>query len=135
MTTSNIVATIPCDIQKVWRIMTAVENYHMWRSGVSRVEVIDEQQFIEYTKDGYATTITLAAVEPYSRLAFTTENSHTKGHWTCVLVARGGETELNITASVTSKKLTLRPVGQSIFERSYIKKEQEQFVKDLNSLC
>ena len=49
MTTSNIKATLSCDIHKVWEIITAVKNY-TWRSNLSKTEVISSRQFIEYTK-------------------------------------------------------------------------------------
>ena len=56
MTTSNIKATLSCDIHKVWEIITAVKNY-TWRSDLSKTEVISSRQFIEYTKEGYPTTL------------------------------------------------------------------------------
>lgn len=131
MTTSNIKVMIPCDIHKTWEAISAVENYHIWRSDVSKTDVIDEKHFIEYTKDGYATTCAVTAAEPYRQWELELENSHTKGHWTCVLASKGGETEINITACVSAKGLSFRPVGQSVFEKTYLQKEQTQFVKDL----
>ena len=64
MATSTIKALIPCDIHKVWEIVTMVDNY-TWRSDLRNTEVVDENQFIEYTKEGYPTTFTITAVEPY----------------------------------------------------------------------
>ena len=60
MTTSNIKARIPCDIHKVWEVVTDVEHY-TWRSDLSRTEVINDKQFIEYTKEDYPTTFTITA--------------------------------------------------------------------------
>ena len=34
MATSNIKASIPCDIHSVWKVVTEVENY-TWRSDLS----------------------------------------------------------------------------------------------------
>ena len=59
------------------------------------------------------------------------ENSHTKGHWIIALMPQGSETEIDFTAGVTAKKLSMRPVGKSVFEQTYLKKEQAQFVTDL----
>lgn len=42
------------DIQDVWSIVTSLEHYQ-WRSDISKVEIISDKQFVEYTKDGYAT--------------------------------------------------------------------------------
>lgn len=52
MAVSNIKAVFPCNIQEVWDIVTSLENYQ-WRSDLSRIEIVDKTQFIEYTKDGY----------------------------------------------------------------------------------
>lgn len=131
MTTTNKKDMIQCDIHKVWETVTAVERYHTWRSNVSKTEVIDEKQFIEYTKDGYSTTFTVTAVEPCRRWELDMENSHVKGHWTGLFVSKGGETEIDFTASVTAKQLSARPIGKSVFEQVYSKKDQEQFVEDL----
>lgn len=93
--------------------------------------MIDEKQFIEYTKDGYSTTFKVTLLEPHRRWELDVENSHIKGHWTVVFASKGSETEIDFTACVTAKKLTLRPIGKSVFEKTYLKKEQTQFVIDL----
>lgn len=134
MTTSNIKAIIPCGIDKVWETVTAVENYPTWRADVSRTEVTDEKHFTEYTKDGYSTAFTITAIEPNRRLEVDMENSHIKGHWTMVFASKGSETELDFTASVTAKQLSMRPVGKSVFEQRYLKKEQIRFTADLQKV-
>ena len=69
MATSNIKASIPCDIHSVWKVVTEVENY-TWRSDLSKTEVISDKRFIEYTKEGYPTTFTITITEPYKRWEF-----------------------------------------------------------------
>ena len=54
---SNINTIISNDIQKVWNIVLAVDKYNSWRSDLSKTEIINDKQFIEYTKNGYATTL------------------------------------------------------------------------------
>lgn len=134
MTTSNITVTIPCDIHKVWETISAFETYHTWRSDVSKTEMIDEKQFIEYTKDGYETAFTITGAVPYSQWELEMENSQIKGRWTVAFASKGGETELDITACASAKGLTFRPVGQSVFERTYLKKELERFERDLKNV-
>lgn len=131
MTTSNIKAIIQWDIHKVWETVLAVERYHTWRSDVSKTEWIDETQFIEYSPNGYSTTYTVTAAEPHKRWELDVRNSHTEGHWTFVFASKGSETELGFTACVTAKKLSMRPIGKSVFEQTYVKKAQSQFVTDL----
>lgn len=129
MATSNIKVLIPCDIHKVWEIITTVENY-TWRSDLRNTEIVDENQFIEYTKEGYPTTFTITAVEPYKRWEFDMENSNMKGHWVGIFTPRDNETEINFTEHVTAKKIFMKP-----FVKIYLKKQQAQFVSDLKKQC
>lgn len=81
MAVTSIKAVLPCEINKVWELVLGVENYAAWRSDLSKTEVINDRQFIEYTKDGYSTKFTVTLVEPYVRWEFEMENSNMTGHW------------------------------------------------------
>lgn len=109
MATSNIKAVIQNDIGKVWRIISEIENYSMWRSDMSRTEVINEKQFVEYTKEGYPTTFFVTDAEPCRCLEFDMENSNMKGHWTGIFTSKGAETEIDFTEYVTVKKFYMKP--------------------------
>ena len=51
-----------------------------------------------------------------------------------MLTSKGSdETELDISAWATAKKLSTRPVGKSVFEKTYLQKELERFAADLKS--
>ena len=50
MAVSNINTIINNDIQKVWNIVLAVDKYNLWRSDLSKTEIINDKQFIEYAK-------------------------------------------------------------------------------------
>lgn len=104
MAVSNINTIINNDIQKVWNIVLAVDKYNLWRSDLSKTEIINDKQFIEYTKNGYATTFTITVVEPYKRWEFDMENSNMKGHWIGVFTAKGNETQIDFTENVIPKK-------------------------------
>ena len=52
MAITSIKAVIPCEINKVWELVLGVEDYCAGRSDLSKTEVINDRQFIEYTKDG-----------------------------------------------------------------------------------
>ena len=56
MAVSNIKTVLSADISKVWDVVTDVENYS-WRSDLSRTELLEKNQFVEYTKKGYPTTL------------------------------------------------------------------------------
>ena len=128
MSVSNIKATFPCDVKKVWETVTSLEKY-AWRSDLSKIEILNNKQFIEYTKDGYATTFTITATDPYKRWEFDMENSNMKGHWIGAFTPKGAQTEIDFTEDVTAKKFFMKP-----FVKGYLKKQQTQFVEDLRAV-
>lgn len=125
MAISNVKAVFQSDIQRVWEVVTSLENYS-WRSDLSKIEVINENQFIEYTKDGYSTTFTITNVQPYKRWEFDMENSNIKGHWTGIFMEKNGGTEIDFSEDVTAKKIIMKP-----FVKSYLKKQQALYIFDL----
>lgn len=125
MAVFNTKATFQSNIHKVWEVITDVANY-TWRSDLSRTEVIDEKQFVEYTKEGYATTFTITVEKPCERWEFDMENDNMKGHWTGVFRQQGEETVVDFTEDVTAKKVFMKP-----FVKAYLKKQQAQFIADL----
>ena len=125
MAISNIKVSLPCDIQKVWKAVTSLEDC-TWRSDLGKIEIVNENQFIEYTKDGYATTFTITVKESYKRYEFDIENGNMQGHWTGIFTKKGNSTELDFTEDVTAKKLFLKP-----FVKGYLKKQQQLYVSDL----
>ena len=126
MTTSNIKALINSELHTVWEAVLAVDQYSSWRSDLSRTEVVNHSQFIEYTKNGYATRFTVTASETYKRWEFDMENSNMKGHWVGIFTPKEGKTEIEFTENVTVKKIFLRP-----FIKRYLRRQQALFVADL----
>ena len=125
MAISNIKAVFQQDIQKVWETVTSLNNY-AWRSDLSKIEILNENQFVEYTKEGYATTFTITAVETCKRWEFDMENDNMKGHWIGIFTQKDGQTEIDFTENVAAKKLFMRP-----FVKSFLKKQQTLYVSDL----
>lgn len=126
MAVSNIKEIIGSDIHKVLETVLAVEKYGEWRSDLSKTEKINEKKFIEYTKEGYATTFVSTVIEPYKRWEFDMENTNMKGHWVGVFTPRGTETQIDFTENVIPQKWFMKP-----FIKSFLKKQQTQFVLDL----
>ena len=125
MAITNIKATFQCDVQRAWAVVTSLENYS-WRSDLSRIEIISETQFIEYTKDGYPTTFTITTMEPFERWEFDMENDNIKGHWIGLFSQNGRETMIDFTEDVVAKKLLMKP-----FVKGYLRKQQSLYVTDL----
>lgn len=113
------------NVEKVWNIVTSLTDY-AWRSDLSNIQVVNENQFIEYTKEGYATTFTITRTEPFKRWEFDIENDNMKGHWTGIFSEINGWTEVDFTEEVEVKKLFMKP-----FVRGYLKKQQEKYIADL----
>lgn len=125
MARSNIKAVFANDVQTVWNVVTDVKNY-VWRTDLSKTEVVSDRQFIEYTRDGYITEFTTTLFEPCSRWEFDMENDNMKGHWIGIFTQKGEETEVDFTEDVTAKKVLMRP-----FVKAYLKKQQAMYVEDL----
>ena len=128
MAVSTIKSTFQCDIKRVWETVTSLEKC-TWRSDLSKIEILNDKQFIEYTKDGYATTFTITATDSYKQWEFDMENSNMKGHWIGVFTPKGTHTEIDFTENVTAKKFFMKP-----FVKGYLKKQQTQFVEDLRAV-
>ena len=126
MAVAKVKVIFPGDVKKVWETVTSLENV-AWRSDLSRIEIVDDKTFIEYTKEGYATTFTVTATDPYRRWEFDMENDNMKGHWTGVFTQKGEETEVDFTEDVTAKKLVMKP-----FVGAYLRKQQAQYIADLS---
>ena len=125
MAVSNVRAVFPCDVKKAWDTVTSLEAYE-WRSDLSKIEILGDKQFVEYPKEGYATTFTITAMEPYQRWEFDMENDNIKGHWIGVFTQKDGQTEIDFTEDVTAKKIFMKP-----FVKAYLKKQQAKYIADL----
>lgn len=125
MAVSKIKVMFNCNVEKIWDIVTSLENYE-WRSDLSRIEILNENEFIEYTKGEYPTRFTITSSQMYKRWEFDMENDNIKGHWIGIFRGNGGQTEIEFTEDVTAKKLIMKP-----FVKSYLKKQQAQYIEDL----
>ncbi|MEA4969360.1 MAG: hypothetical protein VB051_02400 [Candidatus Pelethousia sp.] len=125
MAVSNIKANFQSNIQKVWETVTSLEKCE-WRSDLGKIEILNGKQFVEYTKEGYATTFTITVNEPYKRWEFDMENDNMKGHWIGIFTQKDEQTEIDFTEEVIAKRLFMKP-----FVKLYLKKQQAQYISDL----
>ncbi len=128
MISSQIRAILPYDLSAVWRAVTDIKNYGAWRSDLSHVEVKGKQQFIEYTKSGYATNFVTTQIDSLKQWEFDLENGNMRGHWIGIFQQKGSGTEVIFTEYVTIKKFFLKP-----FVKLYLKRQQKQFLLDLKN--
>lgn len=125
MAISKITVVLNHSVQEVWNVVTSLKEYH-WRSDLSKIETVNENRFIEYTKNGYATTFTVTLCEPLKRWEFDMENSNMKGHWCGIFTEIDGGTQIDFTEEVNAKKFFMKP-----FVKGFLKKQQEVYTADL----
>ena len=126
MTVSTIRAEFPCELEKVWDIVTSLQN-HSWRSDLRSIVVLEEgRAFEEHTSDGFVTRFTITSFVSGQRYELDMENDNMAGHWTGLFSYREGRTEIEFTEDVVAKKWYLRP-----FVGPYLKRQQAAYVSDL----
>ena len=126
MAKATIRAEFPYEVEKVWELVTSLENY-AWRSDLDKIVItVPHKEFEEYTVDGYITRFTITAFEEYKRYAFQMENANMQGQWTGLFSYRKGVTVIDFTENVKAKKLIMKP-----FVSIYLKKQQKKYVQDL----
>lgn len=126
MAVSTIKAEFSCEAEKIWNIVTSLENYS-WRSDLDKIVILKPgKEFEEHTKEGYVTKFKITAYEPCKRYEFDMENDNMAGHWTSIFSCQDGKTMIDFTENVTAKKIFMKP-----FVGMYLKKQQQAYINDL----
>ena len=126
MAVSTNKAEFQCEIEKVWELVTSLDNYS-WRSDLDKIVVtVPEKKFEEHTKDGYVTRFKVTSFDEYKNYEFDMENDNMQGHWTGKFSFENGITLIEFTEDVKAKKLIMKP-----FVGMYLKKQQTKYVQDL----
>ncbi|MHC1723932.1 MAG: SRPBCC family protein [Aminipila sp.] len=130
MRKSSITAILDADIQKVWDIVTNNEN-HQWRSDLSEIKIIDDNHFVEYTKDGIATEFTIKVKQECEKYEFDMENKNMTGHWLGLFSeTEEGCTKIEFSEELYIKNPIIEWVSYFVFS---IKKIQERYIEDLRN--
>lgn len=127
MAVSNLRATLICPIEIVWDTVTNLNDYS-WRSDLKDVRIIDENNFIEITKNGVETYFRITECIKYQSWIFEIENKNIKGTWVGKFYAEGDKTILDFTENIVSKKSILKP-----FISLYLKRQQKIYFRDLKA--
>ena len=125
MKKSVITAKFSCDIKKVWDIVTDNRNY-AWRSDLSKIEVIDDTHFDEYTKERFVTHFQITVKKPYEEYRFLIENKNMNGRWIGRFADCDGSTQITFTEEVDVKNPFM-----NLFVTIFLKKQQERYITDL----
>lgn len=121
----SIEKTFDFDIKIVWNVITNFKKYH-WRSELSRVDIINEKEFIEVTKDGYLTSFKIIKEEKFKYLEFKINNSNLEGYWKGEFLVENGKTKIKFVEDLKAKKIWLTPIL-----KIYVKRQQKIYMKNL----
>lgn len=125
MIKSTIKAELDATIDEVFNIV-ADNKHYSWRSDLDRIEIVDNNKFIEYAKNGFPTEFVITAKEPYSYYAFNIDNENLSGRWYGKFTSENNKTVVEFTEELTAKKAM-----PSFLIKIYVKKQQRKYVKDL----
>ena len=126
MIQSNIKKQFSCDRNKLWDIITDNSNY-VWRSDLSKIEIIDDTHFVEYTKNNFPTYFTITSKEKLKEYKFDLENTNLKGKWIGIFKELpNGNIELDFTEEIEVNNFIMK-----LLAKSYLKSQQKRYMKDL----
>ena len=126
MIKSNIKKQFSCDKNKLWDIITDNSNYK-WRTDLSKIEIIDENHFIEYTKNNFPTYFTITAKEKLKEYKIDLENANLKGRWIGTFKELpNGQIELDFTEEIEVNSLIMK-----LLAKPYLKSQQKRYMRDL----
>ena len=126
MIRSNIKKQFSCDRNKLWDIITDNSNY-VWRSDLSKIKIIDDTHFVEYTKNNFPTYFTILSKEKLKEYKFDLKNANLKGKWIGIFKELpNGNIELDFTEEIEVNSFIMK-----IFAKSYLKSQQKRYMRDL----
>ncbi len=126
MVKSNIKKEFCCSIEELWNIITDNTKY-AWRSDLSKIEIVDDKHFIEYSKNNYPTYFTITAKEYLKEYKFDIENNNIKGKWVGMFKKlENGNVLLNFTEEIETNNFIMK-----LLSKSYLKSQQKRYMRDL----
>lgn len=126
MIKSNIKKEFHCDIERLWNVVTDNTRYN-WRSDISKIEIIDDEHFIEYAKNDYPTYFTITAKVNLKEYKFDMENTNIKGKWTGLFKkADNGNAVLDFTEEIETDNFIMK-----LLAKPYLKSQQKRYMNDL----
>ena len=126
MIKSSIKKQFSCDKNKLWDVITDNNNYS-WRSDLSKIEIIDNIHFVEYTKNNFPTYFTITSKIKLEEYKFDIENKNLKGKWIGVFKELpNGTIELDFTEEIEGNNFIMK-----LLAKLYLKSQQKRYTMDL----
>lgn len=128
MQKSTLSAEFSSDVETVWSVVTD-NSVSAWRSDLVKIEILDEERFVEFTRQGMATHFTITCKQPFDRYEFDLENENMAGHWSGIFTPLpDGGTRIEFTEAVVIKKWWMRMVSALFM---VLKRIQKTYARDL----
>lgn len=121
----NRKASFNCNKETIWNIVTNNKEY-AWRSNLAKIEVIEDNHFIEQDKNGFQTQFTITKKEPFDRYEFDIKNANLTGHWIGAFLEIEGKTQIDFTEQVEVKGILMK-----LLAKPYLKAQQAKYIQDL----
>jgi len=126
MIKSNIKKEFNCGIEKLWDTITDNTKY-AWRSDLSKIEITDNNHFIEYAKNGYPTYFTITSKEYLKEYKFDIENTNIKGKWIGIFKnLENRNVLLDFTEEIETNNFIMK-----LLAKPYLKSQQKRYMRDL----
>lgn len=126
MVESKVEFYINKDIKTVWEAVTNNKDYK-WRSDLSKIEVIDDKQFIEFDKNNFPTYFKITKSEYLKRYEFQIENQNIRGTWIGIFEKQ----EENTTKLEFIEQIEVNSKLMKLLAKPYLKSQQKRYMKDL----
>lgn len=129
MIRSNITKEFCCDKEKLWNIITDNSVAHEWRSDVSRIDVIDDTHFVEYSKNDFPTYFEITKKEKFKEYRLNIKNANIQGSWTGLFKELpNGNVELSFTEQIEAESFVMRLLAEP-----YLKVSQNRYMRNLKN--
>lgn len=114
--------------ERVWQVVTDTQKYTEWQDQLTKVERIDDKNWVEYPKNSpEPLRFSVAKDERPSRMEFQyTMGDSFNGHWKGEITPSGSGVKLKTTDSYTAKGWLTKILLYTFFD-------MESFAKDWNS--
>ncbi|MBD5106263.1 MAG: hypothetical protein HDT41_04720 [Lachnospiraceae bacterium] len=128
MRKSTISVTMPFNKELLWNIVTDNAKTE-WRSDLSKVDILNENEFVEHTTKDIKTKFTITAKEDLEYYEFEFGNDNMSGVWH----GKFFEVDKNMTQLVFTEEIQIKnPILELLSYLFFpIKKNQKKYMEDL----
>ncbi len=118
---------VPCPVQLVWQVVTDLEHT-AWRSDLRELKKLDEEHFVEVSRDGVSNRVTVTDCRPLCRYALRVEGRASFGTREILLGEEDGRTVVTLRCEVLGRTALI-----SLMERLYLRQFGREYLRDLNN--